>query len=291
MPSFGMKWCLALASGALALTACGDDGSGDDTTDSTGSSGSTSASTTSDSTTETTSTSNGSSSTTAGSTSTTDATTSETGTGTTGASACAEEIAALAPSVTDDDGGCTVVVRLAYENQEILGWAAQCGATGGTPLDEDGARALTDCCGQTGNRLNPVEDETFFVFSVDPADEGDVAVVSNHLQSRAFEGTVIYQDTGAIVFPAAFEDADELASGCAAVDIPKTVTYDITNAGQPIDKDDVADVLDVIRDTALVGAMNSNGEAVRAAIILYPPEIPLAPGDSEYIVILEGDQP
>jgi hypothetical protein len=283
------KWCLALASSALLVTACGDDGGGN-ATDS-ASSSSTTASTSDSSTTDTTSSTSSDSTTepTTGPTSTT--TTTETGTGTTGANACADEIAALAPSVTDDTGGCSVVVRLDYENLDVLGWNAQCGATGGTALDEAGARALTDCCTDTGNRLNPEGDEQFFVFSVDPADEGDVAVVSNHLQALVFEGTMIYDGDGEIGFPSTFEDETALASGCSAVDIPKTITYDVLNGGQPLPKDEVADVLAAIRDTALPGAMNSNGEVMRAIVLHYQPSLPSMPNNDEYVVIVEGGQP
>jgi hypothetical protein len=293
MLDLGMKRVLVIAMGASLALGCGDEEPDDTAGTSEGTTGGGTESTTSMSTTEsttsdtTTMTSASSATTDSTTTSATDPTTETATESSTGGGACETEIAALAPDVTDASGGCSVTIRLDYESLDIIGWSAQCDATGGTALDEEGARALTSCCGAVGDRLGP-DDPSFFLFAVPPADDGDVALVSNHLQSLVFEGTVIYNGDGAIGFPTANEDPVELASGCAVTEIPKVFTFDPTNDGNPLDKDDAAEILDVIQTTALPAAMGSVNELQRAAIVLYSPRIPLAPNDAEFIVVVEA---
>lgn len=87
--------------------------------------------------------------------------------------------------MTQEEGGCSVIVRLDHDTLDLLGYHADCAPYVDTFLDEDGARALTDCCSEGGMRLNSEDEEYLWVFHVPPGDFGDVAVVTDHIVQRA----------------------------------------------------------------------------------------------------------
>ena len=187
--------------------------------------------------------------------------------------------------MTQDEGGCSVVVRLDHDTLDLLGYHAHCAPYVDTFLDEDGARALTDCCSEGGTRLNGNDDEYLWVFYVSPGDFGDVAVVTNHIVRRVFEATIIWSGTGDIQFPGEWEEPAALGADCGMAEMPATATYDLVESGE-IDAKTVAAVWDVVGSTALPFAMQT---LQRMAILRYPRSVGVFnPATAEYVVILEG---
>ena len=202
---------------------------------------------------------------------------------------CDASMGALAPDVTEEDGGCSVIVRLDHDTLDLVGYHAFCSPYVDTFLDEAGARAMTDCCTAGGMRLNPKDDENLWVFYVPPGDFGDTAVVTNHIVQRLFEATIIWDGAGDIQFPDDWDDPSALGSDCGAVEMPTMVSYDLVEGGTAVDGDTIEAVWDVVGTTALPHAMQTLGDLTRVAILRYPRSVGVFdPTTAEYIVVLEG---
>jgi hypothetical protein len=225
----------------------------------------------------------------AGSTTTAPASSSgQDGSSTSQEASCDEAVEALVPEVTHTEGGCSVVVRLDYATLEPLGYRAHCGPLVDTALEEQSARDLTECCSESGGRLNALDEEQLWVFHVSPSDFGAVAVVSNTLAQRLFEATIIWSGAGEITFPRDWADPADLAAGCRATDMPAVSTYDLVETGE-LSPETIDAVWDVIGASALPAAMQTAGSLQRVTILRYPRTVgAFDPRNAEYIVFLEA---
>ena len=194
----------------------------------------------------------------------------------------------IAPELMQADGGCSIVVRFNYENLEPLEWAHTCAAYAEEPLDEAAARELSECCREDSMLLTPAEDDRNFVFYRAPeAAEGGVAVISSQLGQLTFEGSIVMDGTGKLVFPATWQPADQLGTGCAA-EMPMADGYDLAMDGAEIDPKELDELLKKFADTALTQAIEKNGMVHRVLVLAYPRVLPFEPAMSEYVVIIES---
>lgn len=209
---------------------------------------------------------------------------------------CEAEVAALAPFVSRPDGGCSVIVRVSHESLALLGYQTTCSATPEAPLDEEEARALTDCCAHQGTILEDPADPSLRVFYV--AREGDapgrVALVTNNVNARIFEASMgLGHAAGDIAFPNEWLEPEGLGFACGEVPMPPLASWDLTSDGAPpLPEERLREVWDVVGSTAIPFAMGAVGEPRHAAVLRYPrrfdAEGAFDPSTTEYLVLIEG---
>lgn len=208
---------------------------------------------------------------------------------------CEAETAALAPFVTQPDGGCSVVVRVDHETLALLGYQPACSALRDELLDESQARALTECCASAGTSLDSPADQGLWVFHAPPGDAdepGHVAIVSSNVGARLFEATITRGDgNGEIEFPGAWVEPEGLGDGCGMVPMPELASWDLVDGG-PVADDRLREVWNVVGSTALPFAMGAVGEPRHAAVLRYARRLEtdgtFEPSTAEYLVVIEG---
>lgn len=207
-----------------------------------------------------------------------------------GGAGCEDVLPALTAAVTEPGGGCSVVVRLDHDTYELEGFAVACGAIEPSCLTANETRALSPFC-EFGEWLTPPDVNDVIVCHVEPSDLGGVAMVSNHLQALAFEGSIVFDGSGDIEFPDEWSPPAELGSGCTPAELPEPVVYDALSDQEdsPLPADAVSLVTEAIATTALPAALGSAGPIRRFVILRYPRSVgAFNPESAEYIVLLES---
>jgi hypothetical protein len=177
---------------------------------------------------------------------------------------CTPIVDSLYEELYDRPQGCVAVFE--YDiNFALQQWQFVCEPED-EPLEESQARRLTDCCETEGvavNRDNPTD--AFVFFNVDGNGNGDVAVVSQTIAERVFEGSVS-EMSPSIRFPmTGWRDPTELAIDCQAETITDVVSYDADGAIPPQAE---VEILDNISRTGVPDAMRKDdGELVWTVLL------------------------
>lgn len=217
--------------------------------------------------------------------------TSSGGTGGTGGSSA--ECTAAAEAITSQTSGvqtCTSVVRLDYQSFEIKGYHIVCSADGATTEDAARATAQADTgFGQNATLLSGPNPTDEWVFFQSPGDFGGVGVVAARHGKTVFGGGVVWSGHGEITYPAAFEPASDLASGCANMTPePSARGWDLEQEMALTDAE-VKAALDVVWQTALPDGLQGGGYVFDAVVLLYPPTVGvLDPTTAEWIVMVNS---
>lgn len=204
---------------------------------------------------------------------------------------CEAEIAALIPLVGHADGGCSVLVRVHHETLMILGFQPTCTELPEAPLDEEQARALTECCASGGTAFEPPDEMGPWVFHAEPSDAalGHAAIVSSHVGELVFEASIGQGETpGDIVFPEAWVEAQDLGESCSATPELELSSYDLVEGGA-IDDARLREVWSVVGSTALPLAMGAAGELQRVIVVRYPRTVDdFDASTAEYMLVIEA---
>lgn len=187
-------------------------------------------------------------------------------------------------------GACTVVVRLAYTDKAVLGYAVRCGKYAATT--EETARkeaAAATGFGATSPLISGPDPQDEFVFFQAPADIGDVAAVHRRSGLAVFGGSIIGLGKGDISFPKQWRPASELGSGCSGGITPAPARgYDLRD-GKELAAEDVQGALGVVWQTAVPLAMAKANYVFDAMVLLYPRSVfGFDPTTAEWIVLVNG---
>jgi hypothetical protein len=203
---------------------------------------------------------------------------------------CAGLISALAAELYASQGACTLVVRLDYTTRAPLGYQVFCGPYAG--VDEASARVTAQAdtgYGAGGTMLNEDAPADAFVFYVAPGDFGGAAAVSKSTGLTAFGGSIVWDGTGDITYPASWRGVADLGADCSeSGGIHTARGWDLVN-GTALDDASVQAALDVVRHTAVPGAFWTGGYVFDAVVLLYPRSVGLFnPDTAEWIVMVNG---
>lgn len=197
---------------------------------------------------------------------------------------CTEAIAAIEVRIADEEANgqsCALVVRLAFETGEPIGWQLIC-APPQPELSFEEAQMMSPWAGSDQSATDDA-----YVLYTEPGDFGGVTYVSKR-SGLLFEGSIVWDGAGDINYPLELEDMTELGEGCIDTQPPQAVEMWQYNfvGGDVHDWPDEADAaLEAIWQTAALYTVKAG---TTVSLLTYPRAVGgFAPNLAEFVLIVD----